>query len=382
MKKIFLIFFFLSSCNLFIGLPLDESIVFLKDTPIFVSVDELDNGIIGYEKEIFRIENLNINSSKIELIDKHKDYSIDQIGYGYNQKGDFLIVYSRYIHYDDVQVASISVKPLENPFYTFRFSKNKSIENSKDAIFEESANNLNVFLSNDNDYYVYLLNEKRNNILAPELIKNQNNKITIISLNDEIVNKDATSKISLDEKGNGWSYSNYSEPNYIKSKIFSFKEYNINESKLSDELNNKDFIVYDIAMNYEGTGFILFKNIENTKIYLQKISNFNKVTEKEFLFDYKNLQGITYNRGKKLDDILINQDGKGLFFIKNDKNSFLYIKKIIDFKLENKETNLIKSANYKLYDYSINKKGNGLIILEDGKNFIAKKLRNYEIEKL
>lgn len=384
MKKLLYIFFlfFICSCNLFIGLPLNENIIVLKEEPILLSIDDFDNGIIRYKNEIFRINNLNINYSKINLNDKDTEYPLYQAYYSSNKKGDFIIVYSRDTHYDEVQIAVANIPPLKYPFYVIKILKNEKRETKKEKMFEGNVNNLKTFLY-DNNYSIYKLNKKRANLLDSEIINYENNEVKSNDLKEAVFGTDNfNTNIILNENGSGWFYSSYLETIDKKvSRLFSLKDYNKEEEKLKDEIEDKNFTLYDIYLDYQGKGFILFKSIDNKNIYKQEFYNFSKKSEKELIFENKNEKPLNNRYNTQIKDIIINEEGTGIFFVKNLKNEQVYLKKITNFKLENKEINIINSDSYKMYSYSINKKGNGFIVMENGKSFIAKKLRNYEIEK-
>lgn len=377
MKKILLILFlvFIYGCNLFIGIPLNENVIVLKEEPISLSIDNFDNGIIRYKNEIFRINNLNINYSKIDLNDKDNEYPLYQAYYSSNKKGDFIVVYSRDTHYDEVQIAVANLPPLKYPFYVIKILKNEKTETKKDKMFEGNVNNLKIFLS-DNNYSIYKLNQKSSNMLDSEIINYGSNEVKSNDLKEEVFGTDNfNTNVILNENGEGWFYSSYSETIDKKvSKLFSLKDYNKEEEKLKDEIEDKNFTLYDIYLDYQGNGFILFKSIDNKNIYKQEFSNFSKKSEKELVFENKNEKSLNNRYTTPIKDIVINENGNGIFFVKNFKNNQIYIRKIINFKLENKETNIINSDSYKMYSYSINKKGNGFIVMENGKSFISKKL--------
>ncbi|MFN8672696.1 MAG: hypothetical protein U0457_11540 [Candidatus Sericytochromatia bacterium] len=164
-------------------------------------------------------------------------------------------------------------------------------------------------------------------------------------------------------------------------KITLLNKYNINIIKYIENIlieNNIVFFPYIYNLSYEGNGEIIFYT--DKKFYVQKFKNFTKISEKETFFSNNDI-------AEKLEkkSLYINKDNKGLLFCYKDidiNNNFKYpyIKKINNFIVEDKDIKLIDSNKYKYHDYSINKNGNGIIILTDGEHFILKKIRNYEVE--
>jgi hypothetical protein len=92
--------------------------------------------------------------------------------------------------------------------------------------------------------------------------------------------------------------------------------------------------------------------------------------------------------------VYLNKDGNGAIFMNKKIDtpnkfssrgfdySYLYMKKVKNFKLEDKEIKVLDSNKFDYYNFAINNKGNGLVILNknNSNNFIVKKLINYELE--
>ncbi|MFN8673608.1 MAG: hypothetical protein U0457_16165 [Candidatus Sericytochromatia bacterium] len=368
-----LIFIFLFSCNLFIDLPIDEKITFLNEKPIYLSIDDNDNGVISYSNKIFRIEKLNINFFDLDLSDRNKNYPLKSTFYSSNKNGDFLLIYSRDIHYDQVELAVVGLPPLIYPFYSAKFFKNGSKELSNNEIFTTTDGNHKINLFDNNDYILFLENKERYSLYNIELFNYKNNSLSKTTLINDITLSKNNTNLSMKE-GKGYFYFETNN----KYNLFLIDAFNRTEQKLEEELNTKDFNVYKIFLDDIGNGSILFYSKDN-KIYIQKFSNFIKITDKEFIFDYKDKELIDYR--VPINNIFINSEGNGLFFFKNLKDNYTYFNKLVNFKLESKNYRLINSIKYTLLTYSINNKGNGFIILSNGSSFILKKMINFEIDK-
>ena len=99
---------------------------------------------------------------------------------------------------------------------------------------------------------------------------------------------------------------------------------------------------------------------------------------------------------KQIPSVYLDKEGNGTIFMNKKINiqskyaskdfdySYLYMKQVKNFKLEDKEIKVLDSNKFNYYSFALNEKGDGLIILNRNNSentFIIKKLRNNELEK-
>ncbi len=385
-----LLFIILSGCNLFLGLPLGEKIQYfsgeeLKD----IFIDESDNGIIVFKDKICKIKNLSITNEKVDLKDTDSNYPISNVANSVDKSGNGIMIYSRE-NYDEIVPQVLGFKP-RKPYYLVSIENNKFITNSVERFFSSSNINIKILNLVNSESFIYYLNN--NNSLILNYINN--NKITKGYQIDKELNQSISNiEINIDEKGNGgYSYNDLTTFNY-----FSLNEFKKEEEKLSikfrDETDTKtNYTVINSFIDSNGTGYLIIIN-NRYEVFVQKFENFKEVPDKKLILNSVDLaySGDNY----QIPSVYLDKEGNGAVFLIKKINiqskfasrdfeySYLYIKKVKNFKLEDKEIKVLDSNKFNYYNFAINEKGNGLVVLNKNNSnntFIIKKIRNFEPEK-
>lgn len=358
--------------------------------PLNIFIDEFNNGIISYSDGIHKINDLSISNFSIGLFDKDFIHSIDSSYYSVDNNGNGILVYSRNIN-DNPKKAKIEKwYDYKHPFYSVKISNHEFNGYFPEHISDSTLNILDFISISQNNYALFYDKVNTSGIFEYNVFlkKSKDNKAE-----DFLFQKGLESgglvKITINEKGNGWILNIY-DGIWKFSLINNYSiEKEIKNSKISAEIYN----IISVFLDSNGTGKIVFSvnTNEDKKIYLQKFDKFEVSSEKEVIGGIENVL-VQNNHIGGIQNLLnqaiyINEKGSGLaFFYKEksieDSSEYMYMKKITNFKLEDKETKLDDSDRYNYYSASINKNGNGIMILKDKYDyFVFKKIRNYELEK-
>ena len=403
-----LIFNTILGCNLFLYLPTGDKFEYLEEKPVNIFVDGSNNGLIVFKDRICKIKNLYITNETINLKDSNTKLPIIESLYNVNKLGDGVLIYSRAI-YDGNRIIIPETNEKFSTLYSIRISKNEFLFNTKRELNKnliiKYIGSITNFL--EENYGIYYIDINKDVTLTLENINNE--KINSHKLNESFIDKSLLG-INFNSNGDGWYFywgRNNKDGGF---KIFSLKNYEKKEEKLKEELdeqlkdngNNLPFLKANFDEN--GTGYILSAKLNfqtnQRKLVVQKFENFQKTTEKLLVFESDEIYNKPTHSGHYPNSIIyykpfiyINKEGNGIILMtkkgpKENESLYTYTKKIINFKVENRESKLFDSNKFNYYDFSINDKGNGFVILTNqtsseptGKEqFIVKKIINYELE--
>lgn len=391
MKKILLILFFIfiSSCNFynFLGINL-----LIKEKPKNIFIGESNDGAVIFEDKVQKISNLNLTNDITYLKDleyknlenlypgerssiklKLRSKGINYYNIDKNNNGFFIFDEQEISFCRSTRIFDIA-SYLECSYHIFdvldnKISKYENINLMNNDIINTTNSEENYYFKDKTDIHFY-------SVLYNIIDKNKSLSNIFDYVNKKLIEAYKFEDLKIGENGKGWL--SLKENNYIK--YFKIEDFNKSTEFLKDIFSVNNSLGNYIDTN--GDGFILDikNNLDNiVEFYLYKISNFELLKEKNLLFSSKDLENK-----KEVKNYFINDKGDGIVFfyknLNNNKFEYTYMKKLVNFKLDIKEIKIVNSKNYKYYNYSINKNGNGIVILTDGENFIFKKIRNYEIE--
>lgn len=408
---------FLSTCTFFNECLIDP--FHAKATTVFI--DESNNGVIQYYNKICKIKNLNITNERIYLKDIDNNYSVHKIAYCIDVDGDGFLVYSRNLT-EGIYLANDSASPLfVDHYYVMKINKNNFLSSSTKELFEDFiafSNKINIKSFGKDNFVLNYQSELHHSSSYDfahyiSIVNSNNGKITKYNLSSNDYSENEEAQVEIDKDGNGYLF--YKERNSFK--YFYLKKYVVGDEISDFEISKNHSDYSNVIKNYldsNGTGFVIFKkankedqrskwvedldnnpsplpssyiNNQENDIFIRKFINFKPVTE-EILFLETDELGNMEERKSIKDLISINKDGNGIIFFnkKNpkDKNTkstlYNYIKKVVNFKVENKEIKLLDLEKYDYYNFSINSSGNGLVVLTNYNNFIVKKIVKYGVE--
>ncbi|MFN8575505.1 MAG: hypothetical protein U0354_01485 [Candidatus Sericytochromatia bacterium] len=403
---ILVIMLFVSSCNNIpsleqLELSKTEKFQYLEGVPVNIDIDESNNGLILLSGKVYKIKDLNITNDNLDLRDNNR-FPIAHLLYEIDKFGNGILLYTRYI-YETNRFVFPEVHEKQIPLYSVRIIKNELIYNSIRELNKDFEINTIGFINfSSENYGIYYTDIHRDVNLTLENIVNEN--VTTHKLS-ETFKDNSLLGINLNSKGDGWYfYSSIKEG--IAFRLFTLKNYSKAQEKLKEELdeeiknNSQSMPFFKANLDLNGTGYILSSRFnpqtDIRKLFIQKFENFNKTTEKQLIFENNEINNELIHTSHYPDSFLyynpfiyMNKEGNGIIFMNKKfadtkEHRYTYIKKIINFKVDDKEVKLLDSSKYSYHKFKVNEKGNGLVILKKNdseKNiFIAKKIRNFEPE--
>ncbi|MEK7433699.1 MAG: hypothetical protein AABZ74_11250 [Cyanobacteriota bacterium] len=381
--------------NIEIGKP-------FKGTPSNIVIDENNNGIISFREEIIKINNLEIGE-KICLKEAQGRDCVGNTAYSTDKDGDGILIYS--IQNDPClsiypDLGSIDDYRLIFSNYIVKIEKNNFLVDKVKKLYEIDTyyKGFKILQFDKNNFLVYFLSQGYGNDKWKVVLKRINN----LDLNNYNINEykfdledDGNNfynpyeyldlDLNLDSNGNGW-YAFKIFRNNLFQKIENYK----NTSQIKDL--SKDSDTFYNFLDTNGNGYIL-----NFKDFILSKSNVNNLISDNLNIEiFKQEQNLINYFPFSVDSkwLNINKNGEGVILLgknisnTNDEKIALVIKKIKDFKEISQSVISSNDSNYSYYASSINSNGNGIVILRDssnrgffGKNFILKRIRNYELEK-
>lgn len=400
MKKLLTILFslFVFGCNFFQFEYKLKKVEYLDKEPSSIFIDDSDNGLIALKENIYKIEKLNIKKNNIYSMNNYNHSS-----FFINKNSDTIILNSSYL--EPIPEISFGFSVTNEKFNIIKIENNKFFNSNKDIFVDSIENKPQILELDKNIYAIYYSNRERylpnkKSKLLLKLVKENEVKDSI--LESDFEHQSQIMDINIDKNGNGW-YFYYLGPSYFK--YFSIVNFQKGEEKLKDSLKIEGTNIKNY-LDVNGNGFILSIEINNKyrdrqEYYINKIQNFNKIGDKELIFkDFNEINDKELVSKKNLHNInvvyslFINKDGNGILFMYKNKSEnaeviidYTYFRQIKNFKVLYKEIKILNS-NSKYNSFSINNKGNGLIILDEvnefdknKKRFIVKKLINYELQE-
>lgn len=345
--------------------------------PLNIFIDEFNNGIVSYSDGIHKINDLSISNFSIGLFDKDFIHSIDSSYYSVDNNGNGILVYSRNINDNSKKLAPAIVTDYKHPYYSVKISNHEFNGYFPEHISDSTLNILDFLSFTQNNYALFYDKVNTSGIFEYNVFlkKFKDNKADDFLFQKAMYGRGLI-KININEKGAGWILN--IEDNNLEFNLIN--NYNIAKESKNSKISAELYNIISVFLDSNGTGKIVFavNTNEDKKIYLKKFEKFESSSEKELIGG--NLDLLT-------KEVYVNEKGSGLaFFYKQksieDSSEYSYMKKITNFKLEDKETKLDDSDRYDYYSASINRNGNGIMILKDKYDyFVFKKIRNYELEK-
>lgn len=419
---VFINLFLIQDCSLLLLIPknCNEKLYNIeigkpfKGIPSNIVIDENNNGIISFKQEIIKINNLEIGE-KLCLKDPQEKYIVENTAYSTDKDGDGILIYSRQSEgglpiLSSIEGTKYYIESFNN--YIVKIEKNNFLVDKVKKLYEIDAyyyyKGFKILQFDKNNFLVYFLSqgygEKKLNVVLEKInnlnLKEYNIKEYKFELNDSYdssnfyeLYKYLDLEVKIDLNGDGWYAFKISSNNIIFEKIENFK--NISYIK---ELSIGNRSLYNF-LTTKGDGYILnyngsMINYSDLKLSNSNINNFITDNLNNSLLKLGNDLFIPYNFSIDSKSINLNKNGDGIiFFNKNISNTnnqkiALVIKKIKDFKEIGESIVSSEGRDYDYYASSINSNGNGIVIIQDSanigfydRNFILKRIRNYELEK-